>query len=344
MSPFIQTWLFVCMIAWPAICIAGIDSGFERDPSLDDFRTAMVKTLGQGRSFAILIGISDYQSLSINGYDNLPSTHLDVEKMRRFLLEEAGFDYVHVLTEEKVTRTRVDSLMIDYFPSRVKSNDRFIFYWSGHGVARQLENGRKEGYLPLTTSTRNAFGGMISMGNLNHWNGLLSARQTLFILDSCVSGLAGQTAKSGLANLTIEQINRTSHHLLVAATADEQTIAGDKWSGSIFTEAFIKGASGAAAQASNVVSLTELLSYIRRYVATEKDAANWNKTISPQLRDFSASDGEFYFVTKKSFTALSSNKFDTVNIEQKGVRNQIENRKSNSDQECFVFNETKYCE
>ena len=36
--------------------------------------------------------------------------------MADYLFKEAGFDYVHLLTEEKVTKARVAELMSDKFP------------------------------------------------------------------------------------------------------------------------------------------------------------------------------------------------------------------------------------
>lgn len=58
--------------------------------------------------------------------------------MAEYLFNEAGFDYVHLLTEENVTKDRVAELMSDEFPDLLDGNDRFFFYWSGHGDTRSF--------------------------------------------------------------------------------------------------------------------------------------------------------------------------------------------------------------
>ncbi|MEZ5933594.1 MAG: caspase family protein [Alphaproteobacteria bacterium] len=67
-------------------------------------------------------------------YQPLPTAD-DALRMQDFLLDEAGFDYVHVLTNEKATAERIRELMDDIFPDLITENDRF-FHWSGHGDTR----------------------------------------------------------------------------------------------------------------------------------------------------------------------------------------------------------------
>lgn len=285
------------LLSASAISAAGVDRAFEGSGASVDWKSRIAKTLGGGRSYAILIGVSEYSGKENGGFEPLQATRNDVERMRRFLLDQAGFDYVHVLTEENVTRDRIDQLMVDFFPGRVTSRDRFLLYWSGHGVARRVSDRRTEGYLPLRTSQRTVYSSMVSMDDIRRWDELLQARQTLFVLDACVSGLAGQESKADTAALTIEQLGRPSRHLLAAGAAEEEVIAGAKWGGSLFTDAFIRAASGAAApQGAGVIGLSDLLSYVRRQVAFERTQANWDKPIAPQLRQLRSSDGEFYFI------------------------------------------------
>lgn len=276
---------------------AGIDRAYEGagHGALSNWLERMV---GDGKSYAVLIGISEYAG----GFRPLPAAS-DVERMRRFLIENAGFDTVYVLTEEKATKSRIEELMEDILPSLVNSRDRVLVYWSGHGLARQLEGSRVDGYLPLRLSQRNSFSSMVSMADIRRWSQLLKSRQSLYVIDACVSGLAGQQSKSSLTTLTIDQLNQPARHLLAAGTSGEETIAGDRWGGSLFTDAFIRGASGAAANGSQVIGVSQLLTYVRRYVATERDYAGWTKTITPQLRDLGVSDGEFYFVLARGAIA-----------------------------------------
>ncbi len=74
---------------------------------------------GYTKSYAIVIGISTYDS-----YDTLPTKN-DSIPVRDFLLDVAGFDYVHLLTEDRETLDRICDLMVDKFPRLINRNNRF---------------------------------------------------------------------------------------------------------------------------------------------------------------------------------------------------------------------------
>ncbi|MEZ5888762.1 MAG: hypothetical protein R3D56_18060, partial [Paracoccaceae bacterium] len=102
--------------------------------------------------------------------------------------------------------------------------------------------------------------------------------------------------------LRIEQLARPGRHLLTAGTESEETIALDSLGGSVFTAAVLDGLRGAA-DASNdfpndgLVSVSELEHYVSERVLRERTRANWQKSITPQLRDLGTSNGEFFFIT-----------------------------------------------
>ena len=251
---------------------------------------------GYQKSYALVVGISQYTE----GYGNLP-TEQDALRMRDFLFQEAGFDYVHVLTEGRVTIGRIRELMIDEFRLRVDQNDRFLFYWSGHGDT--TPDGTK-GFLPVSDSPKGRYSKMIDMSDIQRWNGFLKAEQSLYLIDSCFSGLAGTVSKSSTRDLAIRQLARPSHHLLTAGTKEEEAIAGDRWGGSLFTAAVLEGLRGRADAATGfdrdgVVSLYELMTYVQLYVGSEKDRQGWNRSLTPQLRDLRTNSGQFFFLTNE---------------------------------------------
>jgi hypothetical protein len=94
---------------------------------------------GYEKSYALVVGISRYKS------ESYLATEQDPIKMKNYLIDEAGFDYVHLLTEESVTKSRVGHLMDNVFAKELKENDRFVLYWSGHGKTRVLPRGDKRG-------------------------------------------------------------------------------------------------------------------------------------------------------------------------------------------------------
>lgn len=292
--------LFLALLSVPAPAAPGIDEVFRKPSGQKTYGEIVgqyVGYRGYQRSYALVIGISDYR-----GFRDLP-TGKDAIAMKDFLLHEAGFDHVHLLTEDKVTKERIEELMVDEFRQLVDGNDSFLLYWSGHGVTLGVGNGA-QGFLPLSRSGLDEYSGMISMQALQFWDGLLDARQTLYLLDSCFSGLAGVARKGGRRETAIERLARPSRHLLTAGTADEETIATDALGGSVFTRAVIDGLRGAADAANayprdGVVTLNELQGYVSERVDDERRRAGWSASITPQLRDLSTSDGEFFFLTSE---------------------------------------------
>ena len=293
--------LALILLAAAATASAGEDRVYEGDATARSVRDHVAQLLGQdwaseSRSYALVVGISDYGDDT--GYRDLPTAN-DAHRVRRFLIEEAGFDHVHVLTEEFATKARVEELMDGIFPRLVDGNDRFLFYWSGHGDQRALAGGGERGYLALADSRRGRWWRKIGMDDIEDWDETLRARQVLYLLDACFSGLAGVAAKSSLRDLTLEQLAQPSRQLLTAGTAEEEAIAGDRWGGSLFTTAVLDGLRGAADattayEPDGVVSFSELVGYVRLRVADEKERARWQEAITPQPRALRVNQGEFF--------------------------------------------------
>jgi peptidoglycan/xylan/chitin deacetylase (PgdA/CDA1 family) len=225
---------------------------------------------------------------------------------------------IRPLTDEHATKPKIDQLMTDVVPGVVTSRDRFLFYWSGHGDQRVI-GGRPSGFLPLAASkSKGEFFNMISMQDIARWDGYLDTQQALFVLDSCLSGLAGVEKKS-LQDELFAQLAKPAHHLLTAGTADEIAIAGERWTGSLFTDSFILGARGEARrQSSNIVSLFSLIDFIRERVVFEKQAVNWSKSLTPQLRDLRGSDGTFFFTPPRMENVTSTVPRIEGSVQKKG--------------------------
>jgi tripartite-type tricarboxylate transporter receptor subunit TctC len=298
MKRMVGALLVLLFMAQPAKAVRGVDEVYKKPAHRKTWGRLIADYVGyEGytKSYALIIGISTYDN-----YRNLP-TRNDPIRFKDYLFDEAGFDYVHLLTEEKATSERIRELMIDEFPRLIDRNDRFLLYWSGHGLTRQVSGGAR-GYLPLKSTPQNKFSKMINMDDLRRWDGLLKAEQTLYLLDSCFSGLAGTSVQSDLRRLTIEQLARPSRQIMTAGTAGQQTIAIDQLGGSIFTTAVLDGLRGAADTTSafesdGLVSLNELEDYVVKRVAIERRRFGWKASITPQLRDLAVNEGEFFFLT-----------------------------------------------
>ena len=273
---------------------AGLDQKIINDHPDRTWADTVGGVFASGKSVAVVVGISGYMGEDKGGYPELRSTSHDAEKMVRFLKDEAGFDIIYVLTEEKATKDRIEQLMLDEVRIVVGPHDRFLFYWSGHGDQLPIGD-RKLGFLPLVNSKHNEYSTMVSMGDVARWDTFLSAQQALFVLDSCLSGLAGTQVKGSHGN-RLQQLSQSGHHLMTAGEAGENVIAGDKWTGSLFTDSFIKGAEGEAQSYDGVISLWSLLDYIQRRVTIEREAVAWRNQLTPQINFLTAGPGAFFFV------------------------------------------------
>ncbi len=182
--------------------------------------------------------------------------------------------------------------MIDEVRLVLGPRDRLLFYWSGHGDQLIIGN-KHHGFLPLARSKRTEFSRMVSMDDISRWDSLLEAQQTLFLLDACLSGLAGLQLKAPNDNRLL-QLSQPGHHLITAGTGGENAISGDRWSGSLFTDSFIRGAKGEADHPDTVISLWSLYDYIQRRVAIETATMRWSKSITPQVSFLQSGSGAFF--------------------------------------------------
>jgi uncharacterized caspase-like protein len=255
-----------CILAPPSSYAEGKNLVF-RNPNPDRTWTSQVGGIfTPAKSYALVISISDYVGKENGGYSKL-STGNDAEKMKKFLLQDMGFDYVRVVTDTEVTKTNIEAIMVDEIRPLVGPNDRFVFYWSGHGDQLVKADRSTFGFLPLYNSKVGQFGSMIGMEDIARWNGYLEARHALFILDSCLSGLAGVNRKS---NPRMDQLSLPARFLLTAGAANEEVIAGDRWGGSLFTDLLIRVVRQQAQASGSTISIYKVFDEVQERVAIER--------------------------------------------------------------------------
>lgn len=286
--------IFLYFFASGVSFCTGLDDTYIRTTGASVATNLLNLLVGQGnfgKSYALVIGVGKYQS-----FPQLDAPPSDAMRMRDFLRDEAGFDYIVTLTDEKASRARIEPLMEDTFPSLLGRNDRFLFYFSGHGRTRSFPSGQR-GYLVLSTSVRDQWDTMIDMPRVREWSqNVDSAKHTLFLLDACFSGLAAFQAKSGVEKMTLERLLRPAHHMITAGVEGEESysIGGE----SLFTSAFIASARGGMENnSSQLISLDDIMVGINRYI-DGKRAEIGDVRMTPHLYQTKIADnaGEFFFV------------------------------------------------
>ncbi|CCD87125.1 conserved exported protein of unknown function, putative polysaccharide deacetylase [Bradyrhizobium sp. ORS 285] len=280
------------------IASAGIDETYIRPAGLPSWSDVYKSVFGSnefGKSYAVVIGVGDYDV-----YQKLDAPASDAERMRDFLRDDAGFDYIVTLTDERASRSRIETLMEKTLPKLVAANDRFLLYFSGHGETRQLAGGSKRGYLILKPAGKEDWDEMLDMPRVMQWSeNVGQSRHSLFILDACFSGLAAVQAKGTVRDQTISRLSQPAHQLVTAGVEDEQSFASQ--GESLFTKAFIEAARGTRRPAPDgVASLSEIMLDVGRSIDEYRSATGMKRRMSPRqyLLSVRNNAGEFFFLQK----------------------------------------------
>lgn len=322
----IATFILLGAMALPSVSFADLPitgvggHGFQghRQVSFGQTLKNMFNLSDYNKSYAVVVGVSQYNG----GFDKLNSARNDAKRMKDFLIGEAGFDYVHMLTESQVTHESLRRVM-DRLSTIMKSNDRFLFYWSGHGVTRKV-SARDIGYLPLINSKEENYGSMLRMSALKQWDDSLDVKQALYIVDACFSGLAGTyDSKASKRNLRLSQVAQPSRQILTAGQTDEITIASSRYKGSLFTTAVIEALGGSGDLSGGfardgVISASELKLAVQDRINAEIVANPDLKRfkLTPTLKNLVPSRGDFFFLSnteevEKSVIVASNEKAET---------------------------------
>jgi hypothetical protein len=229
----------------------------------------------------------------------LPEAMVQAQRVAE-LLRGQGFE-VETLSDETATLERITS----YFQQlsiKITESDRFLFYFSGHGITIPGLIGDR-GFLltyPATKGTLMTRG--IPMERIESEYAALRAKHMLFVLDACFSGLAIKQSdlpdKDTLSKfLRYEQMvaftSKPSRAILTAGTKEQPAM---DINGGVFTKAFISGLEGGANYSQNgIITIDQLYAYIQQRVSEESAAHGYVQ--QPQLSNLSAyGDGKFIFI------------------------------------------------
>jgi len=312
----------IMLMALHEAATAGIDDTYDRSsPSIwtSEFYTRLIGRNAFQKSVAVVIGVGDYDDYG--RFPKLSAPAADAARVRDFLRDDAGFDQIITLTDDKATSARIAELMEKIIPDALGPNDRFLFYFSGHGVTRSLAT-TKRGYLVLKKSARGNWQDMIDMERMKQWTeNVAQARHSLFLLDACFSGLAAYEAKAGDAReKTIARLMQPGHYIVTAGTEGQETYIykGE----SLFTQAFLSAARGEGmASSDGIVSLNEMMTRVNRILDAKQAEVGDQIRMTP--RQYHAritnNSGEFFFLPKGRAESSFANAPVSPKIEPKGL-------------------------
>ncbi|NES44091.1 caspase family protein, partial [Moorena sp. SIO2C4] len=134
------------------------------------------------RNLALIIGINNYQ----NGISPLNTAVNDAKKLIEILHEKHGYEVWECL-DEVATLSNFNKFLDQTLPEQVTENDRLLFYFAGHGVALNGDDG-PAGYLIPQDAKLGDTNSYLPMTKLHDAFHQLPCRHFLGILDCCFAG------------------------------------------------------------------------------------------------------------------------------------------------------------
>jgi WD40 repeat protein len=274
-------------------------------------------------NLAVVVGINDYQ----NGVPALGTARQDAEAIAKILRDDYHYR-VTLITDTTSTPATLENLrrvLEINLPAvmRTVNPSRLLFYFAGHGIALNGEDG-PQGYLIPSDAKLGDVSTYLPMQQMETALSKLSCRHCLVILDCCFAGAFRWASTRNLSSIpeTIHKerfdrfIQDPAWQVITSAASDQvaldnlqltgdRGIAKSNTQHSPFANALIEALSGSAdayPPASNgkpagdgIITATELYLYLRDAVEIPTDDKNQRQT--PQIWCLKQHDkGEFIFL------------------------------------------------
>jgi hypothetical protein len=234
-----------------------------------------------GKSWAVVIGINDYQHISL-----LENAVNDAKQLAD-LLRNTGFDEVIELYDHDATKNSILSLLVDddQLPNKIDFNDRLLVFFSGHCITHaNKRDGSKTGYLIPSDGEKGKWNSMIEFNDLvQKCVNMINVKHVLFLMDCCFSGIASlrsmPTDSTPIPLMPIDEFvlsctSKKAIQIIAAGQADQLVLDDSIFEGhSPFTGAIIHGLKTWEADLHNdgIITASELATYLDRKVS---DVAN----------------------------------------------------------------------
>lgn len=276
-------------------------------------------------SHALIIGINDYKS----GIRSLSTAVNDACRLAEILEKDHG--YRTTLLTEDVTYARVKTELCEHLVSGIGDDDRFLFYFAGHGIATAVnsEYDEPEGFLLLQNSVQGQSSTYLPMAHLHHWLANLRCRHLLAILDCCFAG-AFRWSITREANLLPDVVYEEKYwryiqdpawQAITSASYDQAALdhlggdrlgkRGESTKYSPFAQALFDGLAGKAdliprGQGDGLITATELQLYLREAIDNDFNTIAQRRQ-TPELWQLRKHrKGEFVFKLRELALPLAS--------------------------------------
>ena len=246
------------------------------------------------RSLAVVVGIDAYG----DGIPPLRSAMNDARRLGAILADEHGYE-VTTLLDADATKAAIEDVLLRRLPEQLDDEDRALFYFAGHGVAVDGDEGPNGFILPQDARPGDP-STYIEMTWLADSISALTCRHMLVVLDSCFSGAFRWSSMRDLISppevVHQERYERFIHDpawQVITSAAADQTASdqlltgnlgsrGDQGVHSPFAlalfDALAGGADLAPAGGDGIVTATELYLYLEETLQPETMARGIRQT------------------------------------------------------------------
>lgn len=220
-------------------------------------------------SIALVVGVNQ----AGGEWAPLASAEDDAERFAQHL-RERGFD-VTMLLGDTAAKSEILRQLQTELPKKISAEDRFIFYFAGHGQTQVTQKGSKVGYIIPTDGKKengeDQWHTYLSMRELKDiLTQHIDSRHTLLLFDSCFSGM--MFTRGGIRRASLGAKAHLKLKGVMALTAgSDQELAVD----GLFTPTLIQALSGEAdTNQDQVISFQELALYTRQELTARRAEQN----------------------------------------------------------------------
>ncbi len=217
---------------------------------------APVVASAQGQTYAIVVGISDYQRLSDKTGD-LRFADRDARQVVAFLRSKTGGNVpasqIQLLTNQRATRQHILQALALF--RRARATDRVILYFSGHGLA--------DSFVPYDARP-GVPGSLLTHRDVKSAFRKSGASTKLCIADACLSGSMTQMYQPNPPPTPPRPFVDTGNvAMLLASRATQYAVESRRLTGGTFTHYLLLGLNGRADRnADRTVTIRELHQYV----------------------------------------------------------------------------------
>lgn len=134
-----------------------------------------------GVSYALIIGVKDYDHESINDLD-FPIE--DAKKLQTVLTQTYSFAVENVTLLENPNRKQITA-QLEKYVTNITNKDKLLLFYAGHGY---WDEKFKEGYWFASNARKDDRSSWLSNSTLSKYLQAIPAKHTLLITDACFSG------------------------------------------------------------------------------------------------------------------------------------------------------------